>query len=175
MNTTAILIGLGMIGVALPFVMSPFRKKRAENANKSTAPVQYEEGRVATLSALRDLDFDHKIGKVIDEDYVPVRAQLLAEAAQYIQQEGKEQEDQLEALIQARRASKDASCEGCGASMQADQRFCTNCGAPANRVACPSCGKKVRAGDLFCSSCGGRLEACTEPRRSVRIEAAGKP
>ncbi len=161
MNITAILIGLGLVGVSVALVIEPFRKKRVGTAKKPKARMQ-EDGRVATLSALRDLDFDYKIGKVSNEDYAPLRAQLLAEAAQYIH--GQEEEDaKLEALIQARRVSKDATCEQCGASVGAGQRFCSKCGAPIGSGACPACGKNVRAGDLFCPSCGSRLEACTEP------------
>ena len=161
MNIIAILIGLGMLGVSIPFVISPFRQKHTKNAKKTRTRVQFEESRVATLSALRDLDFDHRIGKVIDEDYVPARAQLLAKAAQYIQQQDEENE-KLEGLIQNRRASRGANCEECGTSLEAGQRFCAKCGKPVNSDACPSCGEKVRSGDLFCPSCGSRLEVQME-------------
>jgi len=165
MNIAAILIGLGMLGVSIVFVIRPFQEKHIKSVKKSKTLAQNEEDRVAALSALRDLDFDHKIGKVIDEDYVPARAQLLAKAAQYIQQQ-EEEKDKLEALIQARRTSKDSKCEKCGTSMETGQRFCNKCGAPVNSAACPSCGKKVRDGDLFCSSCGSQVE--------VQMEAVGQ-
>ncbi|MBM3182358.1 MAG: zinc-ribbon domain-containing protein [Chloroflexi bacterium] len=170
MNSIAILIGLGMLGISIPFVIRPYRQKYTKNVNKMNTHAQVEESRVAALSALRDLDFDHTIGKVTQEDYMLARAQLLAEAAQYIQQQEQE-DDRLEALIQNRRASRGSNCEQCGASMETGQRFCVKCGAPVNSAACPSCGKKIRAGDLFCPSCGSRFEACTEPRRSVQMEA----
>lgn len=161
MNSIAILIGLGMLGISVPFIIRPFRQKHTKNVNKTITQAQVEESRVAALSALRDLDFDYKIGKVIEEDYMPARAQLLAEAAQYIQQQEQE-DDRLEALIQNRRASRGLNCEQCGASMEAGPRFCVKCGAPVNSAACPSCGKKIRAGDLFCPSCGCRLEVQME-------------
>ncbi len=165
MNIAAILVGLGMLGVSIPFVIGPFQQKPIKSVKKPKTPAQNEESRLAALSALRDLDFDHKIGKVIDEDYIPARAQLLAEAAQFIRQQEAEQ-DKIEALIQARRASKEVNCEQCGTTMEAGQRFCSKCGAPVNRSICPSCGKKVRAGDLFCRSCGSRIE--------VQVEAVGQ-
>ena len=58
------------------------------------------------LVALRDLDFDHKIGKVTDEDYVALRAVLLAEAAAVIEADDRYRADieaQIEAEVQARR------------------------------------------------------------------------
>jgi DNA-directed RNA polymerase subunit RPC12/RpoP len=157
MNFTAILIGMGMLGISILVIIRPFQQKQTKGVKKSMTLVQNEEDRVAALSALRDLDFDHKIGKVIDEDYVPARAQLLAKAAQYIKQQ-EEEKDKLEALIQARRASRDSKCEKCGTTLEMGQGFCSKCGAPVNSAACPSCGKKVRTGDLFCSSCGSRVE-----------------
>ena len=163
MEISAILIGLGALGVSIPFVINPFRQRQLTGAKKSEA--RDEDSRVAALSALRDLDFDYRVGKVGDEDYSALRVQLVADAAQHIQRQV-EEEEKLEALIQARRASQGSKCEQCGASLEAGQRFCSKCGEPANSVVCPSCGKKVRAGDLFCPSCGIRV--------GLQVEAVGQ-
>lgn len=155
MNITAILIGLILFGAALLVVVRPFQQKQTTKSKHHTTTNRGAE-RTAVLSALRDLDFDYKIGKVSDEDYVATREQLLVEAAHYIEQRD-EKEDQLEAMIQKRRTSKGENCAECGAHMDVGQRFCSKCGAQADHVDCPSCGKEVRAGDLFCSSCGTQL------------------
>ncbi len=165
MEISSILIGLGMLGVSIPFVVTPFRQKHRKSHKKSDTGAQNEERRAAALSALRDLDFDYKIGKVGDEDYVPLRAGLVAEAAQTIQQQD-EEDKKLEALIRARRASRGLRCEQCGTLMEVGNHLCPKCGAPVESGICPSCGKNIRAGDLFCPSCGGRLQ--------VRMEAAGQ-
>jgi len=155
MNITAILIGLTLFGAALVLIVRPFQQKQTTKSNHRKTTNKGAE-RTAVLSALRDLDFDYKIGKVSDEDYLPAHDQLLAEAARYIEQRD-EKEDQLEAMIQKRRTSKGENCAECGAHMDVGQRFCSKCGAQADHVDCPSCGKEVRAGDLFCSSCGAQL------------------
>lgn len=155
MNVSSILIGLILLGVALVFLVRPFQQEQTRLA-KHVKKSNNGEGQIAVLSALRDLDFDYKTGKVSEEDYLPAREQLLAEAARYIEQRD-EKEEKLEKLIQNRRAGKGEICAECGAQMETGQRFCTECGAQADHVDCPSCGKKVRAGDLFCSTCGTQL------------------
>lgn len=160
MNIAAILIGLALFGIAILCIVRPFQQEQVKKT-KHLKDTNKGEERIAVLSALRDLDFDHKVGKVSDEDYVPAREQLLAEAARYIQQQD-EKDSVLEELVQKRRASKTENCTECGAPLEAGQRFCSKCGSQANKVDCPSCGKKVRAGDLFCSSCGNQLQVKME-------------
>jgi hypothetical protein len=41
-------------------------------------------------------------------------------------------------------------CLNCGTDIQAESKFCTQCGAPV-REGCPRCG---RAGARFCVQCG---------------------
>ena len=131
MQISALFIGIALLCVAVAYVSLPFWEKRKKGAKQSAQP---EGGREAILSALRDLDFDFKTGKVSEEDYQPLRLQLLAEAAASIEAE-KKSDEQLEGLIQSRRKNKQPLM-----------------------ISCPSCGNKIHAGDLFCSSCGNKLE-----------------
>jgi len=92
MQISALIIGFFLLVAALIFVSRPFWEKRKKGMKDSTtAQVSRRE---SVLAALRDLDFDFKTGKVSEEDYQPLRAQLLAEAAQYIESE-KNQDQQL--------------------------------------------------------------------------------
>src|SRR6266540_5490877 len=132
MQISALIIGFILLGAALAFVSRPFWEKHKKGPKDSTTT---DAGRrESVLAALRDLDFDFKTGKVSEEDYQPLRAQLLAEAAQYIEAEKKAYE-QLEALIQSRRKDKQPLF-----------------------IPCPTCGNKIHAGDLFCSSCRTKPE-----------------
>lgn len=163
MEIPSIFIGLVLFGAALVYVSLPFRQKRLKRAGSATANVQPKKQRETILSALRDLDFDFKTGKISEEDYTPLRTRLMAEAAQCIEAEEKE-EERLEALIQNRRAAQQqgAKCTHCDAPVEAGQRFCSKCGSAVNNESCPSCGKKIRAGDLFCSSCGNKIQTPME-------------
>jgi len=134
MQISALLIGIVLLCAAVAYVSLPFWDKRKKAVGHSMAQSEGEGGREAVLAALRDLDFDFKTGKVSEEDYQPLRLQLLAQAAASMEAE-KRSDEQLEALIQSRRKNK-------------QQLF----------MSCPSCGNKIHVGDLFCSSCGTKME-----------------
>jgi hypothetical protein len=139
MQISSLFVGFALLVAAVAYVSRPFFEKPRSGA-KATPKVGDARTRDAVLSALRDLDFDFKTGKIVEEDYQPLRAQLLLQAAQLMNAEKKE-EEQLESLIQSRRNSR--------------------------KAACPTCGKKLVLGDAFCSSCGSKLEirveAVTQP------------
>lgn len=158
MEISSIIIGLVLLGASVAYVSLPFRAKRRQNTNTSKTYAQSKGQREAVLAAVRDLDFDFKTGKISEEDYQPLRAQLIAEAAQFIEAEIKE-DAQLEELIQTRRTMQrlDLKCQDCGSPIETDQRFCSKCGSAVNKEKCPSCGKKIQADDLFCSSCGNKI------------------
>jgi len=163
MEISSLLIGILIFAVALVVASLPFWQKQRTNLKRRKTAASHNDQRKAVLSALRDLDFDFKTGKVTEEDYMPLRERLMVEAAQYIEQET-EEEKKLEALIQTRRATQQQTfnCEHCHAPMEAGQRFCAKCGSAINQEACPTCGRKIRAGDQFCSSCGTQLGVVAE-------------
>lgn len=163
MQISSLLVGILLLVASLAFVSLPFRQKQSANVKNRKVDASHKHSREAVLSALRDLDFDFKTAKVSEEDYTPLRAQLMAEAAQYIEQET-EEEKKLEALIQARRTHQKQtfSCEQCGALMEAGQKFCSKCGAAVKKESCPSCGQKIQSGDQFCPSCGTKLGVVAE-------------
>ena len=166
MEISSIFVGFALFVASLAYVSLPFRQKRLKTTSISSVRTTQNGQREAVLSALRELDFDFKTGKISEEDYTPLRTQLMAEAAQYIEAEEKESE-QLEALIRTRRAAAQQQglrCEHCNAPIQAGQRFCSKCGSALNHEQCPSCGRKIQTGDLFCSSCGHKIQ--------IQMEAA---
>jgi len=163
MELGAIFIGLAMLVASAPFVVRPFREKRLKGDRKSNIRPNPEEKRKADLSALLDLDFDFRTGKVSEEDYSDLRAQLVTDAAKYIQLEKSIGDEQIEEMIEARKASQTQiqKCSNCEEKIEAGSHFCPRCGTPVGNN-CPSCGKPVQDGDLFCTTCGTKLELTLE-------------
>ena len=163
MELGAIFVGLAMLVASVPFVIKPIQDKRFKRIQQPTIPSTPEENRHAVLSALRDLEFDFRTGKVGEEDYTPLRAQLVSEAATYIESEDSIADEQIEAMIAARRTARSNSqaCSNCGHTVEADSRFCSQCGT-AVAQGCPSCGKPVQDDDHFSTICGFKLEQKVE-------------
>ena len=162
MELGAVIIGLVLATAGLFFVMKPFYTKSSLKSKRASVGNKPEEARLAALSALRDLDFDYRTGKVSEDDYPALRSQLLAEAAKYVDLE-KEQEDKIESLIRARKTkgTQERICDQCGKALDENARFCPHCGAEVS-TACPSCGGMIKTEDVFCISCGARLKIRAE-------------
>ncbi len=170
-------IGSIFVGIALLFVsvlvvsqpwLKPRRRMRSETAVLSTATL--ESQREAVYAALADLDFDHSVVKVNDDDYRATRARLMAQAVSILQQldsTATDVEAQVEALVRSRRtrppkrasassATSAAQCPSCGAAVADGDRFCAKCGVTLNTT-CPNCGRPTAADDHFCAKCGATV------------------
>jgi predicted nucleic acid-binding Zn ribbon protein len=191
----AVLIGAAFYLVALPLLQHA-RRSDAPSLEYSTEQERLDEllaQRAAAFQALRELNFDHKVGKITDEDFVAFEANLKQHAANTLRAldawEAQADDDldlEMEAEIEARRAAladrtnghdAGAPCPVCGKPAAVDDRFCAGCGAdltaahvvapaPApDALACPACGVAYHPGDRFCGSCGQPLAA---PAASAR-------
>jgi hypothetical protein len=69
--------------VALPFLREPEAEEDALNApdEETRRRLALVEERDRALAALRELEFDHRTGKVSDEDYRELHASLRRQAA----------------------------------------------------------------------------------------------
>ena len=94
------------------------------------------------LSNIQDLDFEFKCGKLSEEDYRQVRAEMSGEAASVFHQiEVIETSQDLDALIRrevtARRAKTIAAqqhtCPACGFQNPNANKFCAECGVKLER------------------------------------------
>lgn len=163
MSIGAILIGAAMVVLAVPFVIKPLLKsKQNDQPDLDNEELDIPRDRYSELLlAIRDLEFDHQIGKITEEDYSGLRETYLAQAAIALEAQEKhdaELDAQLEQAIQLRREKKSASrmCVQCGMTLEPTDRFCRACGK-AVEATCPKCGRKLQPHDLFCNSCGASI------------------
>jgi membrane protease subunit (stomatin/prohibitin family) len=160
-----------LIAVAYPIIV----KSRATQPAASTTEETLAEllaRRDAAFQALRDLSFDHRVGKITAEDFVAFEASLKQGAAEALAAldawEGgadRALERSVEAEIAARRAALSRGgrpCPKCGRPATAEDKFCAACGAslpaaPPAAPICPNCGRPFEADDRFCAGCGQAL------------------
>ena len=161
MTTGALLVGLALLVLTASFVLRPLKERRGLGV---VEPEESRPPRLETvLTAIRDLDFDHRTGKVTEQDYRPARASLLARAAEAIAvPSGASMTDSLEARVreirlQLKEGGPVKNCSGCGDRLLPGDRFCPHCGSP-QADECPSCGSAVQHEDRFCAGCGRWLQ-----------------
>jgi len=91
------------------------------------------------LGNVQDLDFEYKCGKLSEADHSKIRAEMMLEAAQVMDEiEKLETSLDLDALIRrevaARKGDRSKSgktlgCPSCGVKNQTSNKFCADCGA----------------------------------------------
>lgn len=175
-----LLSAVALYAVALPLLP----RSRAAQVVDTSSQEELEEllaQREAAFQALRELNFDRRVGKVSEEDFAQFEGNLKQHAADTLRAldawEARTDEaldDALEREIEARRAvlaggsdggSQGAwPCPACGAAVAAADKFCGTCGhalsgtpripAPAPVHGCPYCGAPTQPGDRFCPKCG---------------------
>ncbi len=129
------IIGIGLAIVTAIFVGYPLLQKRQRQVSFAlNHRAQELEARKAEIyAAIRDIDFDYRMGKLSQEDYETLRDQYKTEAISMMKQI-----DQMQPGPSSRRTKETAAAKTAA-------RFCHHCGQPA------------AAADQFCSVCGGKL------------------
>jgi cytochrome c-type biogenesis protein CcmI len=143
------LIGLLIVAAAAIYIAWPLLRQDAHAAMPrapSEVAAMQKEKEVA-LEAIRELDFDLRIGKLSEEDHQSLRANLEKRA--------------LHALTALDAAGDDASpmraIAGQGSAPSTDE----------GGGFCPSCGNRFKRDARFCVSCGKKVTK-SESRRDRR-------
>jgi hypothetical protein len=86
-DAVALALGAALAIAAVVFAARPFLWPRSlEPAGPGAAPerIRLEEKRDRALAALKELEFDHRTGKISDDDYRELVGRLRREAADAI-------------------------------------------------------------------------------------------
>jgi hypothetical protein len=162
------------------------------------APRTEEEQKRAVLRALKDLEFEHGVGKISEEDYQALVAQYRAEAKRLLRlldDDAKPRRAEVEALIERRLRkagllddkSEPASDEAREAADAVAKRAASApVAAPAGKPlrskkkkgekargpVCSSCGTTNDADAAFCKKCGARQGTSARDEDAKEPEAA---
>ncbi len=127
-----------LVVAVVAFVVYPLiRPQRSPLDGASSQSEELLRRRDRVYTELRELEFDHRVGKVTDEDYAEAREQLETEAARILQAidvELKAIDDEIERQVRRLREGRRA-CPACGAAVAPSARFCASCGEPLRAMA----------------------------------------
>jgi hypothetical protein len=124
----ATLLGFGALAfIALPLVRPP----AGETSSVGMVSPELLARRDRIYGELRELEFDLRVGKVTEADYVEARDRLEADAARVLRAIDVEilaLDAAIEREVGQLRTSN-TECAACGASLSPGARFCPACGA----------------------------------------------
>jgi ribosomal protein L32 len=156
MDLDAIFLLLGVIVIVVVFVAQPFTQRWRARVQSGQAISVLLANRENALSALQELDFDFKLGKILPEEYSIQRASLLkmgAEALRRLDEIQVAQPAPIEEPIKP--AAKEKAINPL-ADEDLEDLVAKRRTARQQKAAgfCPKCGKPILQSDRFCSSCG---------------------
>jgi hypothetical protein len=151
------LTGLALIAAAALFIAWPLFfaaedpgvLEVAESPSVAARLVQQKEKNEA-LAAIKDAEFDHQLGKLSDEDYGALRAEL--EARALVALAALEEPRGLRAVASAPATAAPGRPAASGAAPASPQ-------STASAVFCPGCGQRSKKGVHFCPHCGRKQPA----------------
>lgn len=166
MQLVAILFSLGILVFVGLYLYAPFLERRARRVTAEEHEISsLLAERERAITALQELEFDYKLGKVPEEDYPTQRAALLQKGAEVLRrldeltpEKQASQPDRVERAVEARRQKlaaqtatvTDDDLESLIASRRKGRRT-------KSVGFCPKCGRSVLASDKFCPTCGKAL------------------
>ena len=126
-----------LVAAVVIFILQPLiTGQRASLVREDDERSEAEALRRVKLLALRDVEYDYATGKLDEEDYASLKAELSAEALEALEMSEREASgvgtEALEREIAAVRAGLESgtTCTSCGFANDEGSRFCASCGHP---------------------------------------------
>jgi pyruvate/2-oxoacid:ferredoxin oxidoreductase beta subunit len=127
------LVGLAVVRAIRPLVSD--QDDRTTMVGQRTRAA-LEREKLLALRAIKELEFDHAMGKLSESDWQEMSGRLRARAARLMRQldAGAGYREKIEQEVSKRLGATEAEapaarfCAACGAARDADAKFCKNCG-----------------------------------------------
>jgi hypothetical protein len=167
-----IVVGAAVALVAHPILRPPLAAFSTEDTHQQEL-ADWEARKESVLRAIKDLEFDYRVGKVSAEDFQAFSARLKEEAAQILRQIDALRAESDLALSEAleaeiatlRKTQRAGTIKAASASASPDvleqaleaeiQRLRRRSSVVS--ASCPRCGHRVGSEDRFCAQCGAPL------------------
>ena len=155
-------LALLISGGAAAYVLWPLLSRTAPEVpvedDQLTELLSRKDG---VLTAIKDLEFDHQVGKLSEEDYQRFNFRLRQQAVGYLQQIDKlapqsaQLDDALEVEIARQRKIRtgQVAANGKGAAAAAPATVSVSTPEAAVRF-CTACGQPLAPNHKFCANCG---------------------
>lgn len=148
--------------LVLPFLSSHEESLRFEVLDEDLRKVEELVARKTTLlQTLRDVEFDYETSKISEDDYRDLKRRYERQAVEVMREldnlhGGRGWEEAIDAELDRRLAKLQVDRQ---TDRQAEQPREAAAAQPAELVDCPDCGKEMEANARFCSQCGTTLAA----------------
>jgi hypothetical protein len=165
------LLVLVALYISRPFIVHTTRGVNPEEHQLSSLLAEQER----LINTVKELDFDHSLGKIPETEYPDQRSALIYQAAEVMRQvdnlnkaRGGEVSDRLEAAIASRRTKvekpvvrkgKRAISTGAAPDDELEALIASRRRERNEKAGgfCPQCGKPIQLSDKFCPRCGASL------------------
>ena len=182
MDIGAVLLILALLILVSVFISRPFFEFRPDISAFEADETEQKRSRLLAeydqaLNSIRELEFDHSLGKIPEDEFPQQRSRLLQDAAEMLSQldtlrasfPEAAMEDRIEAAISTRRTKSGADAAAPGAASKQslltkedediEMMIAVRKGERQAKASgfCPHCGKPVHKSDKFCPKCGASL------------------
>lgn len=136
LEPSTLILGLALALLFGAVIAIPLLDRRRPAVEPPTRLDMLEAERAVVVRNIRELDFDHRTGKIDDADYASLRAELLERGAQLLRdiesaraaEHSRDFDREIEDQVARLRARATRACAACAAVLRQDDKFCPQCG-----------------------------------------------
>jgi hypothetical protein len=131
---STLIIGSALLLLFGALIVIPLLDRKQPYVEAPSPVDALEHERIDTVRAIRELDFDHRTGKIEDSDYFRLRGEYVQRGAQLLKQietlqsSASATDAAIERAIKPLRAKSTKTCANCGVVLRGDDKFCPQCG-----------------------------------------------